>query len=75
VAFRVKSPDITTEQRIRAHAEIVERVTGDGSRWISDTIVNGESAMRMMVISYLTEQRHLDALQESLLMAAKTLKT
>jgi hypothetical protein len=27
-------------------------------RWISETKVNGNSVLRMIVISYLTEERH-----------------
>jgi len=53
------------------HNAIVEEVTRDGRRWISETIVNGKSVIRVMVISYLTEQRHLDALQEALTAAVK----
>lgn len=57
-----------------AHADIVDQVTRDGQRWISDTIINGESAMRMMIISYLTEQKHIDQLQQALLAAARNLQ-
>ena len=35
-------------------------------RWISETIVKGQSVLRMMVISYLTEERHLLGLQNAL---------
>jgi aromatic-L-amino-acid decarboxylase len=73
VAFRLKSSD--PSKIAAAHAEIVDQVTRDGQRWISDTIVNGESAMRMMVISYLTEQKHLDQLQQALLAAARNLRS
>jgi hypothetical protein len=41
-------------------------MTQDGQVWISDTIVRGRSALRMMVISYLTEERHLRSLEERL---------
>ena len=41
-----------------AHARIVEEVTRDGKRWISESLVSGKSILRMMVISYLTERRH-----------------
>ena len=54
-------------QLAAAHRHIAEDVTSDGQRWISDTVVNGASALRMMVISYLTEERHLDALQAAML--------
>ena len=42
-----------------AHAAIVDEVTRDGKRWISETVVNGHSVIRMMVISYLTGENHL----------------
>jgi len=71
VAFRLKGID--PSKTAAAHIDIVEQVTRDGRLWISDTIVNGESAMRMMVISYLTEQRHLDQLQQALVAAARKL--
>jgi len=57
----------------KTHAQIVDAVTGDGKLWISDTIVNGQSVLRMMVISYLTEERHIRALQEALQTAAETI--
>ena len=44
-------------------------MTRDGRRWISETIVNGESVIRVMVVSYLTKERHLSALQEALVAA------
>lgn len=72
VAFRVKGSDPATLAPV--HKQIVDQVTRDGQRWISDTIINGKSAMRMMVISYLTQQRHLDELQQALLGAARNLQ-
>src|SRR5882757_5553505 len=57
------------KKRAALHSAIVDEVTRDGQRWISETIVNGESAIRAMVVSYLTEERHLSALQEALIAA------
>src|SRR6266705_2256141 len=59
VTFRLKSAGLSTRQLAAAHASLVEEVTRDGQRWISETVVDGHSVMRMMVISYLTEERHL----------------
>jgi len=73
VAFRLKTGGLSPEQLGTAHAEIVEEVTRDGQRWISETRVNGLSVIRMMVISYLTEERHLRELEEALEKAAKSL--
>ena len=56
-------------RRAALHNAIVDEITRDGRRWISETIVNGESVIRVMVVSYLTEERHLRALQEALLAA------
>jgi aromatic-L-amino-acid decarboxylase len=58
------------KQRAALHNAIVEEVTRDGRRWISETIANGESVIRVMIISYLTEERHLAALQEAMSAAA-----
>ena len=52
----------------------MEEVTRDGSRWISETKVRGQSVLRMMVISYLTEERHLQGLETALANAAKHLR-
>ncbi len=58
-------------KRCDAHAAIVDAVTHGGQRWISETQVAGASVLRMMVISYLTEQRHLCGLEEALTAVAK----
>src|SRR5205814_554753 len=58
----------------RLHARIIEHVNRDGQRWISAATVNGESVIRTMVISYLTEERHLKDLQASLIDACRTLE-
>jgi glutamate/tyrosine decarboxylase-like PLP-dependent enzyme len=71
VNFKLRG-DIPAEELMAAHARVVEQVTEDGSRWISETRVNGCTVLRMMIISYLTEERHLQALQESLTRAAKS---
>ena len=73
VAFRVKVTSHSPEELAEVHAGIVEEVTRDGGRWISETRVNGQSVLRMMVISYLTEGRHIRELQKALTEAAITL--
>ena len=55
----------------RLHHAIVAEITRDGRQWISTTRVRGRSVLRMMVISYLTEGRHIDALAASLQRAVK----
>lgn len=72
ITFRLKSASLSAEERKSAHEAIVEEVTRDGTRWISETVLRGESVLRMMVISYLTEERHLKDLQESLSSAVKS---
>jgi aromatic-L-amino-acid/L-tryptophan decarboxylase len=64
VTFRLKG--VAANELAAAHARIVDEITGDGKRWISDSIVRGQSVLRMMVISYLTEERHLRALEDAL---------
>jgi aromatic-L-amino-acid/L-tryptophan decarboxylase len=73
VAFRFRSATLSRQQLAEAHARIVEEVTGDGRRWISDTVVNGNSVLRMMVVSYLTELRHLRELEDALTAAVAKL--
>jgi aromatic-L-amino-acid decarboxylase len=72
VAFRFKA-NRSQQNLAEAHASIVEEVTRDGRRWISETSVNGRSVLRMMVISYLTEERHLRELGNALTEAATRL--
>jgi len=73
--FRVRLADATEAEIARANAAVVDEVTRDGRRWISLTNVNGRSVIRMMIISYLTEERHLHDLQQALVAAAsKVLK-
>ena len=70
VNWRLKSPGASEEELRTAHEAIVDEVTRDGQRWISTTFVNGRSAMRMMVISYLTDEKHIESLQNALRTAA-----
>ena len=72
VAFRFKA-NLSQQNLAEAHASIVEEVTRGGRRWISETSVNGRSVLRMMVISYLTEERHLRELGNALTEAATRL--
>jgi glutamate/tyrosine decarboxylase-like PLP-dependent enzyme len=58
------------KRRAALHSAVVDEVTRDGRRWISETTVNGESVIRVMVVSYLTEERHLQALQAALILSA-----
>jgi glutamate/tyrosine decarboxylase-like PLP-dependent enzyme len=71
VTFRLKS--VPADRLTEAHVRIVDEVTRDGQRWISETVVNGRSVMRMMIISYLTEERHLRDLESALSLAARNL--
>ena len=73
VTFRLKSAGLSPQQVAAAHDNIVEEVTRDGRRWISETLVRGQSVLRMMVISYLTEERHLQGLESALTKAANKL--
>ena len=68
--LRLKLSGATEAEIAARHAAIVDEVTCSGERWISVTQVAGRSVIRIMVISYLTEQRHLDALWEALQSAA-----
>ncbi len=72
VNFRLRNLD-SGEQLARRHLELVHLITGDGQRWISETRVQGQSVLRMMVISYLTGEKQLTDLQNALQQAAKGL--
>jgi glutamate/tyrosine decarboxylase-like PLP-dependent enzyme len=70
VAFRFKAPCLSAQQLEEVHNSIVDEVTRDGRRWISETKVNGNSVLRMMVISYLTEEGHIRELSDALTKSA-----
>lgn len=73
--FRAKAAlelNLSEDEIAKLHREIVEEFTRDGQQWISTTRVKGRSVLRMMVISYLTEQRHADTLAMKLARATQT---
>jgi aromatic-L-amino-acid/L-tryptophan decarboxylase len=72
VNFRVKSQGRNAQELAAIQADIVDHVTRDGQLWISDTVVNGGSVLRVMVISYLTEERHLRSLERALEAAVRS---
>ncbi len=69
--LRVKASNLSQKELEPLHAAIVKRVTEDGRQWISVTRTNGCVVIRVMVISYLTEERHLDELADTLERVAK----
>jgi glutamate/tyrosine decarboxylase-like PLP-dependent enzyme len=71
VNFTAKLSGASDAEIAAANSAIVDAVTDDGRRWISQTVVNGRNVLRMMVISYLTEQHHVRELQQALVKAAQ----
>jgi aromatic-L-amino-acid/L-tryptophan decarboxylase len=71
VNFRLKDSSLSEPELAAAHARLVEEITRDGQCWISGTVAGGRSVLRMMVISYLTEERHLHALEDALITASQ----
>jgi glutamate/tyrosine decarboxylase-like PLP-dependent enzyme len=69
--LRLRSKNIAAHELPALHAAIIDDVNRDGQRWISAATVNGESVIRTMVISYLTEERHVKGLQTALLAACR----
>jgi aromatic-L-amino-acid decarboxylase len=69
--FRAKLTAATEQEIQAANEAIVLDATRDGRRWISSTIVNGSSVIRMMVISYLTGHQQLEELIIALTDAAR----
>lgn len=64
--LRLKARGISGSELQALHAAVIEEVNRDGQRWISGAMVNGQSVIRTMVISYLTEERHVRDLQTAL---------
>jgi aromatic-L-amino-acid decarboxylase len=73
VNLRAKLPGASEDDIATINAAIVDEVTRSGERWISLTRVNGRSVIRMMVISYLTTEQHLNDLAAALEAAARKL--
>jgi aromatic-L-amino-acid decarboxylase len=73
VNFSLKSDERSAEETSTANIALVDELTRSGRQWISSTIVNGRRVIRMMVISYLTDERNVTELQAALLRAAKAI--
>src|SRR3984893_16911232 len=71
--LRLRATGITPQKLDTLHASIIEEVNRDGQRWISAATRNGQTVIRTMVISYLTEERHIQDLQASLVAACCSL--
>ena len=69
--FRLRG--VRDEEALALHAQLVDEITRDGQRWISPTVVDGKSVLRMMIISYLTTEEHISQLQTALEKAARSL--
>src|SRR5438309_1443988 len=59
------------EQIAAAHLAVVEEVTRDGRRWISETKVAGRSVLRIMIVSDLTGEKQIAELQAAMTAAAE----
>jgi aromatic-L-amino-acid decarboxylase len=73
--FRTKAAremNLSEAEAARLHHDIVQEFTSDGQQWISTTRVDGRSVIRMMIISYLTEDSHVDRLAARLKVATET---
>lgn len=68
--LRLKGSPIDENSSAALHQALVDEVTRDGKQWISTTVVSGRTVIRVMIISYLTGQRHLEELLERLHRAA-----
>jgi glutamate/tyrosine decarboxylase-like PLP-dependent enzyme len=75
INLRVKWPGAAEPEIRAANEAIVHEVTRDGQRWISTTVVNGRSVIRLMIISYLTGHQHLEELMIALTEAARKIGT
>lgn len=70
--FRIKRPGASEAEICAANEAVVEAVTRDSPHWISTATVAGQSVIRMLVISYLSEERHLESLKAALSAAAQS---
>ena len=69
VNFRAKGE---SEQEVaEANERVVAEVTRDGRQWISTTLVGGRNVIRMMVISYFTDEKNIEQLEMSLMSAVQ----
>jgi aromatic-L-amino-acid decarboxylase len=66
INLRARVTGLGPQELHSLHSEIINEVNRDGQRWISGAIVNGQSVIRTMIISYLSEERHLQGLQTAL---------
>jgi aromatic-L-amino-acid/L-tryptophan decarboxylase len=71
IIFRVNLRGVDEAEIAAANRAVVEEVNRSGQRWISLTTVAGRSAIRTMVISYLTTEAHLLELEGALRVAAE----
>jgi aromatic-L-amino-acid decarboxylase len=68
--FNLRLKKISGDQSERLE-RIVGEVTREGKQWISTTRVNGQTVIRVMIISYLTQQSNLQELLSRLDWAAR----
>lgn len=68
--FNLRLKKLSGDQTERLE-RIVGEVTREGKHWISTTRVNGQTVIRVMIISYLTQQSHLQELLNRLDWAAR----
>lgn len=73
--LRLKARGISGSELQALHAAVIEEVNRDGQQWISGAMVNGQSVIRTMIISYLTEERHLRTLQTALDASSTAVRT
>lgn len=59
---RIKLPGGTEAEIAASHQELVKAIVEAGRTWITHTEVDGKSALRIMVISYLSDACHVDSL-------------
>jgi glutamate/tyrosine decarboxylase-like PLP-dependent enzyme len=64
--LRLKGSPHLEAEAAPLHQDVVDQVTRDGKQWISTTLVSGQTVIRVMIISYLTERRNLEELLERL---------
>jgi hypothetical protein len=66
INLRARATGLGPQELHALHSEIIYEVNRDGQRWISGAVVNGQSVICTMIISFLSEERHLRGWQTAL---------
>jgi aromatic-L-amino-acid/L-tryptophan decarboxylase len=64
---------LSGEEQDRVQQRLQQTIERSGEAWLTTTVLHGRRALRVNINSFLTEQRHVDALLALLEKASATL--